>query len=348
MKYKVYLVDNILTGHHKVYLDALLSVNETVNISEVTKFTANKKDLRYIIDRKIFINKILKKISADNFNGKQILHLLYLDNIYIIPQITKLYNNTIKVIGTLHHMPQNKIKMMLLKNFSKKINCIVVHSEYIKQCLSKNGIKNVEVVEYPSFYDYSKIPSKYEIKKEYNIPNDKIVISALGGTRYDKGLDILLDSFKYIDTISKNKILLNIVGKEETFTKEFIDSKIKEFHINARVKLGYVEDDEFAKNVVLSDIIVLPYRKIFTGNSGPMTEAIVNDIPVIGPDYGNLGYLIEKYRLGNVFRPEDSRDLALVIIDALSRNLNNKISNYSKKLTVENFINNYKELYLAV
>lgn len=342
---KVYLADNILSGHHKVYLDTLLQIDNTVDISEETSFTMNKKNLKYIIDRSKFINKMLRRIELDDFNGEKILHLLYLDNLYTIPFWGKLYDKNLKVIATLHHLPQTPFKMMMLKNFSKKIDVIIVHSEYSKLQLIENGICNVEVVDYPSFYDYSKFSSKNEIREQLAMPHDRIVLSVLGGTRYDKGLDILLESFKYVNENVKNKVLLNIVGKEETYTKEFINNKIKEYNINTRIELGFVEDDDFCKNVLISDFVVLPYREIFTGNSGPMTEAIVNNIPVIGPDYGNLGYLIKKNNLGFVFEVEQPDALAAVIneIPYIGRCSIN--ADYIKKLTKEEFLTLYAYLY---
>ena len=57
-----------------------------------------------------------------------------------------------RIVYTNHHLPQNKIKMDLLKHFSKKINRIIVHSEHSKSILRNNGIKNVEVIDYPYFF----------------------------------------------------------------------------------------------------------------------------------------------------------------------------------------------------
>ena len=57
-----------------------------------------------------------------------------------------------RIVFTIYHLPQNKIKMDLLKHFSKKINRIIVYSEYSKSILRNNGIKNVEVIDYPYFF----------------------------------------------------------------------------------------------------------------------------------------------------------------------------------------------------
>lgn len=336
---KIKLCENTKDGHHGIYLINLQKLNNTEErfVNEKLE-NNNKKIYLYLKSRK----NLLKKYF---FDKQGIYHLLYLDNLYIFPQIKKL-NKKRKILGTLHFVPENKIKTILLKNFAKKIDLIVVHSEILKQRLYDAGIKNVEMVDYPSFYDYSAIKSKEKLKKEFRLEN-KIILTALGGTRSDKGLDILLESFKYLNSELKEKVVLNIAGKEETFKKEFIVQKSKENKINIREKYGFLTDEEFMENVLLTDIMIMPYRKIFGGNSGPMTEAIVNKIPCITPKGLNIGDLTEKYDLGLTFECENPKSLAETIEKMILNKEKNEFftSDYHKKLTVENFLKSYEEIY---
>lgn len=182
------------------------------------------------------------------------------------------------------------------------------------------------------------------MREKFNIPNNLSVFTLLGGTRFDKGLDLFLSSFNHIPTEMKKKILVNIVGKEETFDRNYIDKLATMYDINIKSHYGYVSDEDFISNIIVSDYIVLPYKKIFTGNSGPMTEAVRNGIPVIGPNYGNIGHLIEKYKLGYTFQVEDAISLAEVIVKALN---DKKIINndYKNALTVDAFLESHKNLY---
>jgi len=343
--FRVYLADNILTGHHEVYLNTILSMDNVQDVSESIEFENNKKSMAYYLGRINFVKKMLRKVQEDKYSHKKIVHFLYLDNLYIIPKIFSFAKReNISILGTLHHMPQNKMKMALLKICAKQLQKIIVHSEFIKEELLKNGIENVQVIDYPTFYDYSNYLSKRELRIKHGISDEKIVLSALGGTRYDKGLDILLESFNLINIELKNKILLNIMGREESFTESYIQECIKESRIDNRVKLGFLGDDEFAENILLSDFIVLPYRKIFTGNSGPMTEAVVNGIPVIGPRQGNLGYLIEKYKLGNTFEVENTLDLARCIENTVCSGID--IGNdYKHRLNLRAFLKKHCDVY---
>lgn len=326
------LIDFSREGHHKIYQESLLKIKYLELLIFEESFSLKK-------DKFKFFKKILKVIDLEKDED---IHYLTLDFLYKYPLIKKMNKNRI-VIGTLHKEPNNFFKKILLKNFSKKISKIIVHSEFIKNKLNEIGIYNVEVIEYPSFYNYSKL--KKENLREQEKIGKKIVISCLGGTRFDKGLDILLKAFEYIEEDIKNKILLNIIGKEEYFKKDYINQMAKKNKINIRDKYGFVTDEEFIKNVLITDIMVMPYRKIFGGNSGPMTEAIVNKIPSLVPSGTNIGNLVEKYDLGDIFESENPKDLAKVLSRMVKEKKEYFSTTYNEKLTLEKFIKRHEEIY---
>lgn len=326
------LIDTSTDGHHLVYQKKLLEIKNTEIIIKRMKLSLKESKLK-------FFKKILEVIEVEK---NEDIHFLTLDFLYKYPLIKKLNENRL-VVGTLHKEPNSFLKKILLKNFSKKISVIIVHSEFTKEALNKIGIYNVEVIEYPSFYDYPKL-MKEDLKKIENL-EDKIIISCLGGTRFDKGLDILLEAFQYIEENIKNKIVLNIVGKEEYFKKEYINQMSKKNNIKIREKYDFVTDEEFMKNILLTDIMIMPYRKIFGGNSGPMTEAIVNKIPSIVPTNTNIGYLAQKYNLGETFQAENSRDLAKVLTKMIKEKKEYFDTDYNKKLTLNNFLKKHQHIY---
>lgn len=326
------LIDFSREGHHKIYQESLLKIKylELLIFEESFSFKKDKF--------KIF-KKMLKAIYLEKDED---IHYLTLDFLYKYPLLKRINKNRI-VVGTLHKEPNSFFKKILLKNFSKKITKIIVHSEFIKNKLNEIGIYNVQVIEYPSFYDYSKL-KKENLRKQEKV-EEKIVISCLGGTRFDKGLDILLKAFEYIDEDIKNKILLNIIGKEEYFKKDYIDQMVQKNKINIKFKYDFVTDEEFMKNVLITDIMVMPYRKIFGGNSGPMTEAVVNKIPSLVPSDTNIGNLVEKYNLGDTFESENPKDLAKVLSRMIKEKKEYFTTIYNEKLTLEKFIKSHEEIY---
>lgn len=336
----VEICENKVFGHHSMYFNSLLKINGVKLKFIDLEVNENKRNIyHYFNSRKKLLNEYLK-------SNEKIIHILTGDYIYILPIIGKISNKEKKVILTIHHVPHNKIKLLLLKNFSKKINVVVVHSIFLKEELNKVGIKNVEVIDYPSFHDYSLMDKKEAIKNKYNVPINKTIISLLGGTRNDKGADILLESLNYLDDEKKSNIIINISGEEEYFTKEFLSKNLKNVEFNLNLKK--LTNEEFCENVLMTDIMIMPYRKTFGGNSGPMTEAIVNKIPCIAPGELNIGKIIAKNNIGETFECENSKDLAEKITKVMNSSKQYYKDDFHETLTEIIFLQAYEKLYFKL
>lgn len=332
---KIYLVDNANDGHHKVYQDTLNKINNTQILNKIIKFTDLKENfIKAYKERSTFFKYVNSKT-----NKGDIIHLLYIDSLYKCPLIDKKLNRDKKYIGTLHWVPKDAFRQNLLKRFSKKIELIIVHSEFLEEELNKIGIKNVKTIEYPSFININ----NKNIKKDKEL-KDKIVISCLGGTRKDKGLDILSEAFKFIDSKCKEKIVFNICGIEQDIKYDDIMMSAKENNIDVICKNKFLTEQEYEEEIYKTDVILLPYRKIFSGNSGPMTDGIYANKFILGPNEGNLGFLINKYQLGDTFVQEDYKDLAKKISEINKLNLN-KEHEYRDRLKSVNFLNLHAEIY---
>lgn len=331
----ILLVDNSNDGHHKIYQDTLNNIENTKILNNIMKFEdVSNNFYKAYIQRKNFLKKVDEEIKE-----KSIVHFLYLDSIYKCPFISKfLYENKNVYIATLHWIPQDFIRKVMLKKFAKKLKLIIVHSEYLKEKLNDIGIKNVICIDYPSFIE------KSSCLVEKNKNTEKINLVCLGGTRIDKGLDILCESFKYIDDISKDKLLFTIAGLEQSIKYEFIKKEAKKNNINIVVKNKFLTESEYVEEIRNASVILLPYRKVFSGNSGPMTDGVYLEKYILGPNYGNLGFLINKYNLGDTFNIEDPVDLGKKISEITEKNLVVK-TEYSKKLDKDIFIFKHKEIY---
>ena len=330
---KIYLCDNVNDGHHSVYQNSLASgIQNTIILNKIMKCTDMKKNpFKGYKERKTIIDYI-------NLNSEShsIVHFLYLDVLYKSPCISYLLRKDRVYIGTLHWIPKDKLTILFLRKISKKLKYLIVHSEYLKRELEKLQIFNVICIDYPSFID-----KKIKINKANS---DKVIISCLGGTRLDKGLDILIDAFQYIEETVKDKIVFNICGIEQDIKYEDIISTAQQYGINIQTKNKYLSDLEYQTEIINSDIILLPYKKIFNGNSGPMTDGIYLGKFIIGPEEGNLGYLIKEHQLGKCFKQENPIDLARVISEIIDINLSIS-STYKQEVDVNKFLNKHKQLY---
>lgn len=335
----IYLVDNLLGGidpaysggHNLHYLRELSNLPNTQIYKKREDFISIKKNLyKAIHQKKTYIKPLI---------GAEVVHFLHLDVYYTTPGIFRdLRRSGTKIVGTLHWFPNNTIKLFMLKSCAEFLDTIVVHSEYTKIKLNKAGINNVVVVDYPAFF----IPNT-SMKIE-DTKNEKIKLLCIGQTRYDKGLDILCAAFKHIDPEIKNKLEFNLVGKEQDIKYSIVKEEADFNNITIIVNNSKVSDEEYWENIYSTDVIVLPYRKIFTGNSGPMTDGIYANKYIIGPNSGNLGYMIENYNLGDTFIQENPQDLGNVISQLIKKDLaKNHI--YREEITLNKFKFKYEKIY---
>lgn len=341
---KVLIVDTCMQGHHITYFYAIK------NICDEYKLISNEKTIDE--DNHIAINcgrdfkgykkwiKSIKKV-ADEYKP-DIIHFLYGDNFFRYFGICLNKLKKYKTIVTFHHMGKGLLKNISIKRIFSKIDVGVVHTSSIKSQLNEIGIKNVVHVEYPKFnvmpqYD------KEEAKKYFGIETKNKILLSLGGTRHDKGLDILLEALNCV----KEPFHLLIAGKESYFKKEYIEEKTQEYKDKVTICLKLLSDEEFAMALSCADYVVLPYRKSFNGASGPLGEGVAMKKPIIGPNHGSLKNIIETNNLGITFESENIISLAEAIDKIIKEDFswNDKAEEYKNSLSVEFFTEKYKEIY---
>jgi glycosyltransferase involved in cell wall biosynthesis len=278
------------------------------------------------------------------------LFLLYLDSIilplYFVQKIRPLDCN---LIATLHWMPNKSIKAKMLKKLTDNGLKLVVHTDDIKVKLEGLGIGNVEKIDYP-MTEISNI-SKEEAIRMLDIKFDNYYKTILyfGGTRIDKGIDILLEAIKKC----RSKFNIIIAGQEKDFKRDFIISQLQQVpSIEFRLDLTYINDEDVEAYFKVCDIVVLPYRKMFQGESGILTEAINNRNAIIVPDIMHFPSIVDKYNNGQVYEAENSEDLAkkidFVVENADIYNEGREIAfkDNIRKRSTEVFSRVYKQLVL--
>lgn len=347
---RIMMVDTSLKGHHKPYLKVLVE-NIKHDMIAVLPEIDNDIECNQIIYSTPVVNKrtlfsYLKWIKELQFiaieNNVDVIHFLYGDFLYRYFSLGLSMLKDFKTVVTFHHMPEDKIRLRSVMRIFKKISIGVIHTKYIQNLLIENGIKNVKQIEYPNFHETQRSDMNPDVTKpifNMNAP----VIAAIGETRENKGLDILLEALNEV----KQPFNLLIAGKEVYFTREFIEGKIANYSNNVKIILKYLSDDELKLCYEYSDIIVLPYKKSFGGASGPLVEGVWYRKIIIGPNYKSIGEIIKQHHLGYVFEVENSESLAMAIEKALKQtnNQHEKYEKFRESLSVENFVLEYCTLY---
>lgn len=139
-----------------------------------------------------------------------------------------------------------------------------------------------------AYYSRFRDISQKDARKELNISENALVFLCIGFIQPHKGFDRAVFGFKNIQTDDKQ---LYIVGSLRLELEEYIrylDSlkRTAEKRSNIHVIERYLSDEEFDTWISASDIIVIPYREIWS--SAVLGRAKVFDKRVIASDVGGL------------------------------------------------------------
>lgn len=345
---RLLLIDTQSTGHHITYLQALVQtgVEVAVVVPTGTTITAPKVfHVDYWKNRKrnylgwlCEINKIIRTWKPD------VVHFVYGDDLYRYMGVgIGVVCRNCRSIVTFHQIRHSKLRDISKQVFAWQVDAVVVHTEQTKADLLKLGIKNVYHVEYPKFCEIAQTSKQTALEKLGLKEIDRPVLLALGGTRWEKGLDILLDAL----TDVKAPFHVLIAGKEQFFTREEIEKKVTAYAESVTLILEFLSDEKFSQCLNAADIVVLPYRKQFDGASGPLGEGVALGKLIVGANHGSLRHIIEKNHLGYTFETENALSLAKTLDKALGTQWNpdQTYLAYQKQLSPDKFKQEYLQIY---
>ncbi|MBW8381405.1 MAG: glycosyltransferase family 4 protein [Youngiibacter sp.] len=347
---KVLFINTSNDGHHLYYLkalsesrsyDSIAIVPDLSNLVGCKQIVINNPNplTRKLAEHMSLMNEYYKIAKQEK---PDVVHFLVGDvyNRFFGFGIHKFRH--FKTVITFHHFKRTTLRDLSLRIIMGFVNIAIVHTSSIKNGFNSIGIKNVRKVEYPSFSSPMNL-SVLECRKRLGVEQYANILLCIGNTRYEKGLDILLDSLKKV----KTDFHLIIAGKEEAFTRDLIENKIESFSDKVTLKLDYLTDDDFSMFMGACDYVVLPYRMSFDGASGPLAEGVLLRKPIIGPSHGSLGEIIVHNHLGLTFEAENTDDLANKIEFALKNGIMwDQISEkYRDSLNANSFINDHNDIY---
>ncbi|MDM8557612.1 glycosyltransferase [Candidatus Parabeggiatoa sp. HSG14] len=139
-----------------------------------------------------------------------------------------------------------------------------------------------------------------------------------------KGIFEVIEALKHLEPKYISQIAIVFAGKlGAEIRAKFLDKVASYKQNNSNANL-HIEDRFLSTNEIICllqhcDIILAPYSRYFVGSSGVLLWAVGAKKPVIAPNYGLLGYQVQKYHLGisiDATKPK-------VIADAFRRYLNN-------------------------
>lgn len=355
---KICMVDFSNTGHHWEYNSFLFNDLKEYSITYISSdlgeekkiwlmernidfFELNYKPTNRIIDnfRKIYL--VFKVLNIMNSRSIDKVLFLFLDDlIYQIAILKYLYKlNSISIFGTLHwYRDENNKEKFMRKLLKDKNITIITHTNYIKYKLKDIYHSKINLVNYP---ERKKSYTKFNSEE-----NNKFKILYFGNTRIDKGIDILLNSLQYVEC----KFELTIAGKLDYIGENEIEKLFNAENGSLKIINKYIEESDIDKYFYNTDVVAIPYRKSFKGESGIFVKALTIGKPIVAPNIVHFPEVINKFKNGVIFEVENTRDLGTKLTE-LKKDYNNYMESASKfkeyfneKHSPKKFVEKYREI----
>ncbi len=196
-----------------------------------------------------------------------------------------------------------------------RLDCLFVHSERIAQLLVENRVDpssgRVRVVPDPA--KAAPPITVEEARIAMDLPLGTPIVLFFGGTRPDKGPDVLLDALPLV----RGQWLAVLAGEPDLVGEEEAEACRRDLSDPGRLvtRFGFVPEADADRYFRAADVIVLPYTRAFKGTTNVLRRAAASGKPVIVSDVADVGYPVREAGLGIVVPPESPEALA----DAINR-----------------------------
>jgi glycosyltransferase involved in cell wall biosynthesis len=303
------------------------------------------KELMFSIKTFAFIVKNRKNIQLLHLNGV-IANIMgaFASRLLNIPCVV-FCTDIIEQVYVSYGLPFPSIGSGMASAFHKFYahtgDAVVTDTKFGKKFLIENeGVKGDRILPVPHGFDnkifYPRKKSQKIIKK-YGL-EDKKVILYHGDIGYDDGIDILIDSIKYLEDL-KDKIKIVLVGGGESEFENLKKRVAKEGLSDIITFTDWVEFKDVADYLSVCDIYIDPLRFSTDTNiklPSKVMEVMGMGLPILASD---LDGLKSEFKDGyNIlfFKQENSKDLAkklslLLNRDSLRKKLGENAYKTSKK-----------------
>jgi len=194
---------------------------------------------------------------------------------------------------------------LFTKYFVKPVDAFITMSEKVLTDLRLfEKDKPAKTVLHPLYDNFGAIVSKAEARMQLNIGINEKIILFFGFIRKYKGLDILLDAMKILQTDNPflPKIKLLIAGEFYEDSKPYYDQiAILDIKDDLILRTHFIPDSEVKYYLCAADVVVQPYRN--ATQSGVTPLAYHFEKPMIVTNVGGLPALVPDNKVGLVAEP---------------------------------------------
>ena len=336
MNRKVAIIDTLGAHggsfHFYAFGQAIGLVNNGVNVSLYThNAPANPKisGVKFFTFYKNIFKNNFRIISGINwilgtifsvfharFSGISIFHFhIFYTNFLVLFNVLFVKILFGKVVLTVHDVSSfsNSSNSLIIANMIYKLtDRIITHNQFSKSELvnvNADLSSYISIVPHGNYIPFINIQfNKEKSRNQLAIPNNRRVLLFFGMIKKVKGLEVLLSALKGV--VKENPdVLLVIAGKpwENDFSlyQNIIDENNLSDYILLHTK--FIQQEDVEHYYCASDLVVLPYTKIY--QSGVLMMTLSFERPALVSDLPPLTEIISDNENGFLFKTENMSDL---------------------------------------
>ncbi len=189
------------------------------------------------------------------------------------------------------------------KYFVSPINAFITMSEKVLADLPQFAAnKPAKFVAHPLYDNFGEKVSQQEARARLHIKENELIILFFGFIRKYKGLDILLDAMKILQSSPKPIPKLLIAGEfyedRKAYDEQIIRLGIQDLLV---LKTEFIADSEVKYYLCAADVVVQPYRS--ATQSGVTPLAYHFEKPMVVTNVGGLPSLVPDNKVGLIAEP---------------------------------------------
>lgn len=253
--------------------------------------------------------------------------------------ISKIRERGFKIIVIVHDIESfiQKTDLSRLKKICKLADELIVHSKYIfdelRKFVAADTMEKVHIIPHGNFLKLANNKlSKAEARHRLNMDKDEKIVLFFGMIKPNKGLDILLHSWKNVQKPSR----LIIAGRLRNLAfdpfQKIINEELSGNDLSLMIRqIGNEERDLLFR---AADLIVLPYSRIY--QSGVLLMAMSYGLPVIATDLKGFEEVIVNNENGLLVKVNDQEAITKAINKLIEDSELRKRLSFNAKKVVEN------------
>jgi glycosyltransferase involved in cell wall biosynthesis len=352
--YNVFIMTRKLPNHDKDH-EFIDGVNEW-------RYFCNKKNQLTSVYSTWIYSKILfetlnQNIHFDCINFHQPFSALSVIHSNLSLNIPKIYTchslsfeefmsrngNSHRLISKIKNFIQSQVHKRIEKNVLIKADKIVVLSKYTKaKVINSYNVLEKKIQIIPGGVDLIKFRptvDKNKIRKQLNIPSNKIILFTVRNLVQRMGLENLIIAFN--DLIKQNAEINLVIGGDGKLKPGLI-ALARSFGIEDHIHfVGFIPEEQLPFYYQMADIFVLPTKEL-EGFGLVTLEAMASGLPVLGTPVGGTKEIIGNFDSSFLFKSPDPDSMVELIFEKyhlIKRDPQRwqEISNRCRKFVEENY-----------